>query len=119
MPKIIVEIEYDQPDDPYWMNPDNVAICLNSHCVNSNFKVKWAENGDPWRKAQSDLLDKEDTELMKDALREIQAKQKHDWFSHPDYNKAYQNWFICMKCRREHQSKVIPSVLPNDECGME
>lgn len=52
MPKIIVEIEYDQPDDPYWMNPDNVAICLNAHCGNSDFKVKWAENGDPWKKAQ-------------------------------------------------------------------
>ena len=52
MPKIIVEIEYDQPDDPYWMNPDNVAICLNAHCGNSDFKVKWAENGDPWRRRE-------------------------------------------------------------------
>lgn len=48
MPKIIVEIEYDKPDDPYWMSPDNVALCLHAHCENTRFKVRWAEGGNPW-----------------------------------------------------------------------
>jgi hypothetical protein len=48
MPKIAVEIEYDWPDDPYWMNPDNVALCLAKACKNTRFKVRWAANGDPW-----------------------------------------------------------------------
>ena len=49
MPKIIVEIEYDQPKDPYWMNPDNVALCLHRYCKNTKFKVEWAKDGDPWK----------------------------------------------------------------------
>ena len=49
MPKIIVEIEYDEPTDPYWLNPDNVSLCLHEKCVNTKFKVEWAKNGDPWR----------------------------------------------------------------------
>ncbi len=49
MPTIIVEIEYDKPDAPYWLNPDNVAICLEAYWETS-FKVKWAKDGDPWKK---------------------------------------------------------------------
>lgn len=49
MPKIKVEIEYDGPEDPYWLNPDNVAIALGAYCTNTRFEVKWAEGGDPWR----------------------------------------------------------------------
>ena len=49
MPKIKVEIEYDWPTDPYWLNPDNVKLCLEKHCVNTHFKVKWSPFGDPWR----------------------------------------------------------------------
>ncbi len=49
MPKIIVQIEYDEPKDPYWLNPDNVALVLNEHCGEGGFKVTWAENGDPWK----------------------------------------------------------------------
>jgi len=49
MPKIIVEIKYDQPDDPYWMNPDNVSLCLQQVCTNTKFEVKWAKGGDPWK----------------------------------------------------------------------
>ena len=49
MQKIIVEIKYDWPDDPYWMNPDNVSLCLQSQCPNTKFEVSWAENGDPWK----------------------------------------------------------------------
>ena len=35
MPKIAVVIEYDYPDDKYWMNPDNVSLCLHAHCKNT------------------------------------------------------------------------------------
>lgn len=49
MPKIIVEIEYDWPTDPYWMNPDNVKLCLERNCTNTKFDVQWAETGDPWK----------------------------------------------------------------------
>jgi len=50
MPKIIVEIEYDEPKDPYWLNPENVDYCLRKVCTKTEFKVKWAKNGDPWKK---------------------------------------------------------------------
>jgi len=49
MPKIIVEISYDQPDDPYWMNPDTIAMILHSACRNTKFEVKWAKRGNPWK----------------------------------------------------------------------
>jgi hypothetical protein len=49
MPKITVEINYDYPVDPYWLNPDNVKFCLEKTCSNTHFAVHWAENGDPWR----------------------------------------------------------------------
>lgn len=48
MNKVIVVIEYDKPDDPYWMNPDNVKLCLEAYCKNTKFNVSWAKNGDPW-----------------------------------------------------------------------
>ena len=41
---------------------------------------------------------------------------KHNWVPHPKWSMAYRNWFICKNCGREHQSKIIPSVLPQDEC---
>ena len=49
MPKITVEINYDWPDDPYWLNPENVKYCLEKECSATNFAVNWAESGDPWR----------------------------------------------------------------------
>ena len=49
MPKITVEINYDWPDDPYWLNPDNVKYCLEKTCSKTHFAVNWAESGDPWR----------------------------------------------------------------------
>jgi len=73
MPKIIVEIEYDQPDDPYWMNPDNLAICLNAYCGNSDFKVKWAENGDPWRKEKKVGNRSHESFVLNNTLRINQA----------------------------------------------
>lgn len=48
MPKIAVVIEYDSPDGPLWLNPDNVALALHAHCENTKFKVEWAEGGNPW-----------------------------------------------------------------------
>ena len=49
MPRIAVVIEYDSPDDPMWLNPDNVALALSAYCKNTNFSVSWAENGNPWK----------------------------------------------------------------------
>lgn len=48
MPKIAVVIEYDSPDDPLWLNPDNVSVALSSYCKNTRFSVKWADGGNPW-----------------------------------------------------------------------
>ena len=48
MPEIIVKIEYDSPEDPYWLNPDNVAVALSAYCRNTRFKCEWAERGNPW-----------------------------------------------------------------------
>jgi hypothetical protein len=42
VPKIAVVIEYDTPDDPLWLNPDNVALCLHAYCQNTKFSVSWA-----------------------------------------------------------------------------
>ncbi len=51
MPKIAVVIEYDHPEDPYWLNPDNVATALSAYCVNTNFRVIWVPGGNPWVEA--------------------------------------------------------------------
>ena len=37
--KIVVEIEWDTPEEPFWLNADNVSIALHSYCTNTNFKV--------------------------------------------------------------------------------
>ena len=52
MNRIIVVIEYDKPDDPYWLNPDNVKLCLENYCKNTKFKVSWAEIPDQWKQQQ-------------------------------------------------------------------
>ena len=39
MPKITVEIEWDWPDEPEWLNADNVALALHAHCKNTKFAV--------------------------------------------------------------------------------
>lgn len=48
MPTLVVEIEYDEPTDPYWMNPDSIKFCLEEVCKNSKFEVSWHEGGNPW-----------------------------------------------------------------------
>ena len=50
--KLVMELEYDQPDDPYWMNPDNLEWLLNKHTGIKGLQVRWAEGGDPWRKSE-------------------------------------------------------------------
>ena len=39
MPTIDVHIEWDHPDDPFWLNADNVALTLHAYCKNTKFKV--------------------------------------------------------------------------------
>ena len=48
MPRIAVTIDYDEPTDPYWLNPDNVKLCLEAYCLNTKFEVTWADKGNPW-----------------------------------------------------------------------
>ena len=45
MPRIIVQIEWDTPDEPLWLNADNVAIALHSYCKNTKFKVGSSPEG--------------------------------------------------------------------------
>lgn len=40
MPKIVVEIEWDTPDEPSWLNADNVALALHAYCPNTKFQVR-------------------------------------------------------------------------------
>ncbi len=44
MPKIAVEIEWDYPEDPNWLCPDNVLYCLQNTCKTTHFRVKQIEN---------------------------------------------------------------------------
>ena len=49
MPKIVVEIDWDYPDEQHWLNADNIKIALSSHCKNTAFDVVElvAEDKDP------------------------------------------------------------------------
>lgn len=40
MPKIAVQIEWDVPDDPYWLNADNIVLALHAYCKNTRFVVQ-------------------------------------------------------------------------------
>ena len=48
MPKITVTIEYDEPQDPYWLNPDSIKMILEEYCSNTKFRVKFTKYGNPW-----------------------------------------------------------------------
>lgn len=37
--KIKVEIEWDKPTTPGWLNPYNIKLALESYCKNTKFKV--------------------------------------------------------------------------------
>lgn len=39
MPEITVIIEWDNPEDFFWLNADNIALALHSYCKNTNFNV--------------------------------------------------------------------------------
>lgn len=39
MPKIVVEIDWGWPDEPFWLNADNVALALHAYCINTKFQV--------------------------------------------------------------------------------
>jgi len=39
MPKIVVRIDWDYPNEKNWLNADNIAIALRSYCKNTNFNV--------------------------------------------------------------------------------
>lgn len=43
MPQITVTIEWDKPNEPFWLNPDNVCLALNAYCANTHFIVRNAE----------------------------------------------------------------------------
>ena len=38
--KKIFEIEYEDGLGANWMNEDNLLLCLNAYCKNTEFKVK-------------------------------------------------------------------------------
>lgn len=40
MPKIVVEIEWDWPEDENWLNADNIALALHSYCGSTRFRVQ-------------------------------------------------------------------------------
>jgi len=48
MPKIVVGIEWDEPNEPFWLNPDNVAVALHAYCKNTHFNVTYAQEAAQW-----------------------------------------------------------------------
>jgi len=47
MPSIIVRIEWDVPNEPFWLNADNVALALSTYCTNTAFDVMDANDTQP------------------------------------------------------------------------
>jgi hypothetical protein len=39
MPKITVEIQWDEPEDPHWLNAENIAIALDAYCSSSTTAI--------------------------------------------------------------------------------
>jgi len=39
MPKIVIKIKWDWPDEEFWLNKDNVAVALHAYCPNTKFEV--------------------------------------------------------------------------------
>lgn len=37
---ISVVIEWDYPEDEFWLNPDNIKMALESYCKNTKFTVR-------------------------------------------------------------------------------
>jgi len=56
MPKIAVEIEWDWPNEPEWLNADNVALALHAHCKNTKFVVRDVELSDKVEPGDDEIL---------------------------------------------------------------
>ena len=56
MPKIAVEIKWDWPDEPSWLNADNVAVALHAYCKNTKFVVRDIDETAKLIKKYEDLL---------------------------------------------------------------
>jgi hypothetical protein len=52
MPSVTVKIEWEQPDDVYWLGRHNLELALNDCCPNTQFTVT------PWRGGWISVLDK-------------------------------------------------------------
>lgn len=61
MPKIIVEIEWDYPDEQHWLNADNVAVALHDYCKNTHFIVEPYNNSLHSDLESSAIVDNDDT----------------------------------------------------------
>lgn len=51
MPSITVQIEWDVPDDPNWLNPYNLELALGDYCRNTAFTVTRVND----RRRESDM----------------------------------------------------------------
>lgn len=40
---ICVEIEWDSPEEPLWLCPENIKIALSAYCPNTKFEVREIE----------------------------------------------------------------------------
>ena len=40
MPTKCFNITWDAPNEPHWLNADNIAVALHAHCENTRFTVK-------------------------------------------------------------------------------
>ena len=67
MPKIRVEIEWDWPDEDFWLNADNIAIALHQVCTKTNFTVTEIE---PPTGTPSDHTVLQDAEDYEEHLRQ-------------------------------------------------
>ena len=74
MPKIRVEIEWDWPDEEFWLNADNIAIALHQVCTKTNFKV--TELDSPPTETPCDHTVLQDAEDYEVSLSEADPCQK-------------------------------------------
>ena len=113
MPRIIVNIEWDVPDEPHWLNPDNVALALGAHCRNTAFEVRSAM--DP----------SAEVARLREALAQIlDARPEIDTSSRPDRcpqcrNISYVGNQVCPTCQGElfdcHKIARAALSTPADE----
>lgn len=56
MPKITVEIKWDQPDDPFWLGANDVASALRHIAKNTMFVVRTIEPSDKVELGDDEIL---------------------------------------------------------------